>query len=93
MTRQALYSISSTEEFIASMIERGWECVQLSEGSLGIGDCVLIAPTERHWNFIIREKFLNEWSSAQTIRRCKKLSQAILKEIEKFANTEEEEEC
>ena len=83
MAKQKLYTISSTDEFISSMISKGWEAVQLDEGTLGVGDWVLIAPTERHWNYIIREVYLNAWSSAQTIRKCRKLSQKILKEIEK----------
>lgn len=83
MAKQKLYTISSTDGFINSMIEKGWNGIQLNEGSLGVGDWVLIAPNERKWNFIIREVYLNAWSSAQTIRRCRKLSQKILKEIEK----------
>lgn len=82
MAKQKLYTISSTEEFVNSMIDKGWEYIQLSEGSLGIGDIVLVAPNEKKWNFVIREVFLNAWSSAQTIRRCRKLSQKLLKEIE-----------
>ena len=88
MARQNLYTISSTEEFISSMSDKGWDCIQLNEGGVGIGDWVLVAPTENKWNFIVREKFLNEWSSAQTIRRCRKLSQKILKEIEKAMEDE-----
>lgn len=88
MAKQNLYTISSTEEFVQSMIKNGWECIQLNEGVLGLGDLVLIAPTERHWNYIIKEQFLNEWSSAQTIRRCRKLSQKILKEIKKVMGDE-----
>lgn len=81
MAKQTLYTISSTEDFISSMIEKGWEAVQLNEGSLGVGDWVLIAPDDKHYNVIIREVYVNEWSSAQTIRRCRELSQKILKEI------------
>ena len=82
MPRQNLYTISSTEQFVQDMIKKGWECVQLREGVLGIGDCVLISPSERNWNFVIREKALDSWNSAQTIRKCRKLSKAILQEIE-----------
>ena len=90
MPKQTLYTVSSTEDFIRSLSARDWECIQLNEGSLGIGDWVCIAPTDHQWNFVIREKFLNEWSSAQTIRKCRKLSKAILKEIEM---SREEELC
>ena len=83
MQRNALYTISSTDEFISYMIDKGWEGVQLHEGSLGVGDWVLIAPNEKKWNFIIREVPTSSWSSLQSIRRCRKLPQKILKEIEK----------
>ena len=90
MAKQSVYSISSTQEFIDSMIKKGWDCVQLDEGVLGVGDLVLIAPDDNHYNFVIREVYLNEWSSGQTIRKCAKLSQKVLKEIEK-AELEQEE--
>ena len=90
MPKQTLYTVRSTDDFIQSLIARGWEGIQLDEGGVGVGDWVLIAPTSQQYNFVIREKFLNEWSSAQTIRRCKKLSKSILKEIE---NREEEVLC
>lgn len=90
MARQNLYTISSTGELIQDLMNKGWEYIQLREGVLGHGDCVLIAPTERNWNFIIREVYVNPWSSAQTIRKCRKLSQAIMKEINK---AREEFEC
>ena len=83
MAKQTLYTVSSTDDFIRSMSARNWTCIQLNEGVLGVGDWVLIAPTEHQWNFVIREKYLNAWSSAQTIRKCRKLSKAIMKEIEK----------
>lgn len=73
------------------MISKGWDAVQLNEGSLGLGDWVLIAPDEKYWNFVIREVPLRSWmdsvgswESAQTIRRCRKLSQRILKEMEEI---------
>lgn len=76
-----LYSYRAADELISTMFERSYECINLREGVLGSGDWVLIAPDEEHYNFVIREVVLNEWSSAHTIRRCKKLSQKILKEI------------
>ena len=88
MPKQTLYTVSSTEDFVRSLIARGLEGIQLNEGCLGIGDWVLIAPRETQWNFVIREKFLNEWQSAHTIRKCKKISKAILKEIEKNMEVE-----
>lgn len=90
MAKQNIYNISSTQEFISNMIENGWDCVQLNEGVLGCGDLVLISPDENHYNFVIREVYLTAWSSGQTIRKCKKLSKKILKEIEQAEQELEE---
>lgn len=89
---QHLYSWRDINDFINARIERGYEAVQLNEGTLGIGDWVLIAPDETKWNYIIREVYLNEWSSAQTLRKCRKLSKAIEKEIQAAYDRLNEEE-
>lgn len=78
------YDCRSTQDFINQMVEKGYEAIQISEGSLGIGDWVLLSNNERKYNFVIREVFLNEWSSAQTIRRTAKISKALQAEIEKI---------
>lgn len=77
-----IYTISSTEQFVDEMMEKGWEYIQIREGVLGLGDILLLAPEDKKWNFVIREVPLNMYSSGQTIRRCQKLSKALLKEIE-----------
>lgn len=82
MAKQTLYTVSSTDDFIQRMYEKGYEAIQLNEGGVGIGDWVLIAPDEKHYNFVIKEVFLNAWSSAQTIRRCRRISKALQKQIE-----------
>ena len=87
-----LYSYRDMEDFINSRIERGYEAVQLNEGTLGIGNWVLIAPDENKWNYIIREVYLDMYSSAQTMRRCRKLSKAIQKEIQAVYDRLDEEE-
>ena len=83
MAKNTIYSVHSTDEFIRDMCNKGWEGIQLNEGSLGCGDWVLIAPNERKWNFVIKEVYLGPYSSGQTIRRCRKISQAIQKRIDK----------
>ena len=77
-----MYGPTDTSKFIDVMCAKGWEPIQLNEGGVGIGDWVLIAPDDDHYNFVIREVYLNEWSSAQTVRRCSKLSKKLLKEID-----------
>lgn len=79
--KQALYTCKETMAVINSCIDEGYECIQLSAGTLGVGDWVLIAPVESHFNIVIREIALNEWNSGHTIRRQKHLSQRLLSEI------------
>lgn len=83
MARNNRYAVSSTDEFIRDMCNRGWEGIQLDEGVLGVGDWVLIAPTERQWNYVIKEEYAGAYQSLQTIRRCRKISQALQKRIDK----------
>ena len=80
-----LYSYRDMNDCINARIERGYEAIQLNEGTL-------IAPDENKWNYIIREVYLNMYSSAQTLRRCSKLSKAIQKEIQAAYDRLDEEE-
>ena len=86
MARSGIYTVSSTYKFIQDMYNKGWEAIQLNEGSLGCGDWVLIAPNERKWNFVIKEVYIGPYSSGQTIRRCRNISQALQKRIDKAIN-------
>ena len=83
MASNVIYTVYSTDEFIRDMCNKGWEGIQLDEGSLGCGDWVLIAPDERKWNFVIKEVYIGPYSSGQTIRRCREISQALQKRIDK----------
>lgn len=62
--------------------EHGYTSIQLREGVLGSGDFLCIAPDEQHYHFLVREVYLNEWSSAHTIRRVGKISKALQAEID-----------
>lgn len=78
-----VYTISSTENFINDLLENhGYNLIQLSEGCLGLGDCVLIAPDNQHYNFVIREYALTSWTSGQTIQRRKRITRDLQAEIE-----------
>lgn len=83
-----IYTISSTEQFINEMVEKGWEHIQIHEGVLGLGDVLMLAPEGKKWNFVIREVPLNMYSSGQTIGRCQTLSKALFKEIEATGYTD-----
>lgn len=64
----------------------GYEWIQLQEGSLGLGKVLFRAPDDKHWNYVVREVYLNEWSSAHTIRKCAKISAALQREIDSAEN-------
>lgn len=62
--------------------EYGYTSIQLSEGVLGSGSFVCLAPDEKHYNFVVREVYINEWSSGHTVRRTGKISKALRAEID-----------
>ena len=68
-----LYSYTAMEELIQMLTEKGYECLQTNEGTLGIGTWYCIPPQKGDWIYIIEEVYLNSWSSAQTVRRTRKL--------------------
>lgn len=79
-----LYSYKAVDELRDRLRdELGYTSIQLREGVLGSGDFLCIAPDDKHYHFLIREVYLNEWSSAHTIRRLSKISKALQNEIEK----------
>lgn len=87
-----IYTIDSTGKFIEELIGAGYDMIQLSEGTLGYGDCILVAPDDQHYNFVIREVYVNCWTSGQTIRRYRKISKLLQTEIDK-AKKEAAEKC
>lgn len=78
-----IYTIDSVGKFIEELLDSGYVMIQLSEGCLGYGDSVLLAPDDQHYNFVIREVCVNCWTSGQTIRRCRKISKALQAEIDR----------
>lgn len=69
-TSNKRYSSAAIEGLIAKAIENGYELMTIAEGSLlEYGKALLIAPDTHHYNFIIRERYLNEWSSAYSVDR------------------------
>lgn len=78
-----LYSYKAVDELRERLVnEHGYDVVQLSEGVLGSGSFVCLAPDEKHYNFVVREVALNEWSSAHTVRRTAKIGKALQAEID-----------
>ena len=87
-TRQRkLYTSTAIDELITKALANNYELVQIEEGTIGHGFCVLLAPDEKHYNFVIREVYINCWTSAHTVRRCRKISAALQKQIGQAGET------
>lgn len=65
-----LYSLEECENLIRSYTEKEGHVETIKEGSLGLGTVRLSAPGLK--TITIREKYLNEWSSAHTITISRK---------------------
>ena len=75
-----LYSLSECEKLINKYVERGGEVYTIEEGCLGLGIMVLTGHNLK--TTIIKEVYLNEWSSAHKVRmynKCPKKYQEIIK--------------
>lgn len=68
-----IYSLKGVEEFIHKYVhEYSGHIAQIKEGCLGLGEVLLHgAPGKK--SVVIKEVFLNEWSSGHTIRMYNKL--------------------
>lgn len=77
-----MYSCKAVDALLADLAACNYEIIQLREGVLGCGDIVAISPADHAYNFLIREVYLNPWSSAHTIRRMSKISKALQAEID-----------
>ena len=70
---KTLYTVSSVEELIAKYTEAGGQVLQMQEGTLGCGDILLHDPAGKLYTFVIREVYINEWSSGHTVRKYRKI--------------------
>ena len=87
------FSLKDVDTLINECFDQGYGMETCYEGTLGYGKIVLIAPDDKHWNFIIQEVYLNCWSSAHTIRRTRKISNKIWNEIDNYYSQLESEEA
>lgn len=83
------YTIAQTQKLIEDYIKLGGQVCSLDDGGVGLGTVILYNQGNTNLlNIVIKEVYLNEWSSAQTIRRYRKLPQKYLDLI----NKEEEDD-
>lgn len=70
-----LYSWRVVDDLIRELEENhGYECCQIFDSVVASGSWICVPPDDDYPYYVIGEKVLNEWNSAQTIHRCKKLS-------------------
>ncbi len=77
-----LYSCTAIGQAISKLSDMGYECITLEEGTLGYGHIFMLSPDENHYHWIFKEVYLNEWSSAHTVRRTAKISKKYQRLIE-----------
>ena len=68
-----LYDYKQVDALIAKYVDKGGETLQLDEGTLGSGDWLLYDYSGSLKFIVIKEVYLNEWSSAHTIRKYNKI--------------------
>lgn len=72
-----LYTCSAVERLMRIYNEKGGEITEIEEGTLGYG--LLIMHGDGLKTTVVREVYLNEWSSAHTIRKYKKCPKKYMK--------------
>lgn len=70
---QTLYTSTSVDKLIADYMEAGGQILQMQEGTLGCGDVLLYDEAGKLYTFVIREVYINEWSSGHTVRKYRKI--------------------
>lgn len=80
----ALYDYHQVDALIDRYISKGGEALQVNEGTLGRGDWFLFDHSGNLKFIIIREVYLNEWSSAHKIRMYNKMPKKYKREIERL---------
>ena len=64
---QKFYTLKAVENLIQRYLENGGSMEELKPGSIGYGVTILYDAAENLKTFIIKEVYLNEWSSGHTV--------------------------
>ena len=76
-----LYTCTSIDNFISKYMEKGGTAYRIDEGVLTSGDWILFDIRGKLKSCIIKEVYINDWSSAQSLRKYKKLPEKYKKMI------------
>lgn len=71
MARRKLYTSEAIQELAQYYIDNGGEVYELVEGTLGWGTTVMVR--DGWMSIVVREVYVNEWSSGHTVRRYRQL--------------------
>ncbi len=77
---KSLYTCSAVEKLMNAYAEKGGEITEIEEGSLGYG--FMILHGEGLKTTVVKEVYINEWSSGHTIRKYNKCPEKYRKILE-----------
>ena len=89
MLKQQLYSVSAAAGLIRGYLDKGGEVFAIEPGSLGFGLWVCMCEGKK--TAVIREVYLNPWSSGQAIRFYNVTPKKYADQIEKNREAIEEQ--
>lgn len=79
---KTVYTIGVAEQVLDRYIKMGGEVIQFDEGVLGVGSWICTAEGKK--STVIKEVYINAWSSGQSIRSYNKLPKKYQKILDKL---------
>lgn len=76
-----LYAYTSIDDFIIRYIKKGGQAYCIDEGCLTSGDWILFDNRGTLKSCIIKEVYINPWSSGQSLRKYRRLPEKYVKMI------------
>lgn len=86
--QQKLYSCSAVEDLFTRYVENGGEILEIEPGSLGYG--LTICYGEGLKTAVIKEVYVNPWSSGHTVRFYNEMPKKYSEMIEKYYDESED---
>lgn len=76
------YSLETIEKLISDYANAGGIVHEVGDNGVGLGTVILYNDGLKLSNFVIKEIYLNEWSSTHTVRRYRELPKKYLDMLE-----------
>lgn len=77
-----LYTSGAVQQLADYYVENGGEVFEVEEGTLGWGLTLMVRDGWK--SAVVRETYVNEWSSAHAVRMYERLPKKYKKLIDKF---------